>query len=310
MLRDRVGAARQRAADAGRDASRRHRSGAHHRRRRHAGRRQRRLAAAAQRTARRMAAGRSRPISIPRRRPVGRVQFDVADFVPQRLKVTLTRAGQSRIKPAAISMSGPRAASSMARRRRGLSRRRRGAASPPTPIPIPQYHGYQFGRVDDTFSDVKVDLTVPDTDAAGVTDVTGTIGELADTTLPLKADDQGLHPRARRPHHRQDRRHSRPHARRRHRHPPGFRRRLGRRRMRAPVSKPSPWMATASASRCRGLTYTWVREDTTYQWYPGQRRMEIPVHHARPADHQRHASTSAPARRRGWRRRCPGAPIA
>ena len=30
-------------------------------------------------------------------------------------------------------------------------------------------------------------MTVPDTDAAGVTDVDGTIGDLADTTLPLKA---------------------------------------------------------------------------------------------------------------------------
>ena len=33
-----------------------------------------------------------------------------------------------------------------------------------------------------------------------------------------------------------------------------------------------------------GLTYTWVREDTTYQWYPGQRQpVEISVGHARPA---------------------------
>ena len=41
--------------------------------------------------------------------------------------------------------------------------------------------------MDDSFSDIKVDLTVPDTDAAGITDVSGTIGDLADTTLPLKA---------------------------------------------------------------------------------------------------------------------------
>ena len=34
--------------------------------------------------------------------------------------------------------------------------------------PFPEYSQYQFGRIDDTFSDVEVRLTVPDTDAAGV----------------------------------------------------------------------------------------------------------------------------------------------
>ncbi len=42
--------------------------------------------------------------------------------------------------------------------------------------------------MDDTFSDVKVDLTVPETDAAGVTEATGTIGDLADTTLAAESD--------------------------------------------------------------------------------------------------------------------------
>src|SRR5690606_42149379 len=53
--------------------------------------------------------------------------------------------------------------------------------------PYPQYRGFRFGRVDDSFSETKVSLTVPDTDAAGVTTVTGNTGALADTTLPLKA---------------------------------------------------------------------------------------------------------------------------
>ena len=48
--------------------------------------------------------------------------------------------------------------------------------------------------MDDSFSETKVDLTVPDTDAAGVTTVTGNTGALADTTLPLKAIGAHLDP--------------------------------------------------------------------------------------------------------------------
>ncbi len=39
------------------------------------------------------------------------------------------------------------------------------------------------------------------------------------------------------------------------------------RRIPAPASKPSHSTATASASPCRGLNFSWVREDTSYQWY-------------------------------------------
>jgi hypothetical protein len=117
--------------------------------------------------------------------PVGRVQFDVQDFVPQQLKVQLTaetpfvRPGED-IKVRADSRFLYGAPAS------GLS----GDAQARITVdytPFKDYAGWQFGRVDDSFSDVDVQLTVPETDALGSTEVSGTLKDVADTTLPLKA---------------------------------------------------------------------------------------------------------------------------
>src|SRR5215469_722431 len=122
----------------------------------------------------------------PKADAVGRGQFDVQDFVPQRLKVALTPV-EKVLRPnsdlhvhvdsrflygaPASSLSGE------------------GEAKITTDDnPFPAFSLYQFGRVDDSFSDVSVTLNVPQTDAAGTSEVTGTIGDLTDTTLPLKAD--------------------------------------------------------------------------------------------------------------------------
>lgn len=117
--------------------------------------------------------------------PVGRVQFDVADFIPQRLKVTLTPEQKvlapntdMTIKVESRFLYGAPAS--------GLS----GDGSARITVdaqPFEAFKHYQFGRVDDSFSDVVVALTVPESDAAGVSEVVGSIGDLADTTLPLKA---------------------------------------------------------------------------------------------------------------------------
>jgi uncharacterized protein YfaS (alpha-2-macroglobulin family) len=121
----------------------------------------------------------------PKAEAVGRVQFDVADFVPQRLKVTLTALDKS-IKP-----GGDFHVRSEARFLYGAPASALSGDGEATikadPNPYAAYHGWQFGRVDDSFSETKVDLTVPQTDAAGITTVTGNTGALADTTLPLKA---------------------------------------------------------------------------------------------------------------------------
>jgi uncharacterized protein YfaS (alpha-2-macroglobulin family) len=121
----------------------------------------------------------------PKGQPVGRVQFDVADFVPQRLKVQLTAEEKVlhpntdfHIRAETRFLYGAPAS--------GLSGEGE-ARIVADPAPFDGYGDYQFGRVDDTFKDVVVALTVPDSDAAGVTAITGSIGDLADTTLPLKA---------------------------------------------------------------------------------------------------------------------------
>jgi len=120
----------------------------------------------------------------PKADPVGRVQFDVADFVPQRLKVTLTAQekivhpnSDFHIRAESRFLYGAPAA--------GLSGEGE-ARIAADPKPFADYAHYQFGRMDDSFSDVIVTLDVSDADASGVTNVTGTIGDIADTTLPLK----------------------------------------------------------------------------------------------------------------------------
>ena len=121
----------------------------------------------------------------PKAPAVGRVQFDVADFVPQRLKVTLSALDKS-IKP-----GGDFRVRAETRFLYGTPAAGLGGDGEATILadsnPYPQHHGFQFGRVDDSFSETKVSLTVPSTDAAGITTVTGNTGALADTTLPLKA---------------------------------------------------------------------------------------------------------------------------
>jgi len=121
----------------------------------------------------------------PKSDAVGRVQFDVADFVPQRLKVALTPEekvlhpnSDFHVRAESRFLYGAPAS--------GLSGE--GQATITTDSdPYPDYSLYQFGRVDDSFADVSIDLTVPESDASGITEATGTIGDIAQTTLPLKA---------------------------------------------------------------------------------------------------------------------------
>jgi uncharacterized protein YfaS (alpha-2-macroglobulin family) len=121
----------------------------------------------------------------PKAPPVGRVQFDVADFIPQRLKVTLTPVDKVlhpntdfHLKADVRFLYGAPGS--------GLSGD--GEAHVVTDTnPFPEFSKYQFGRVDDTFTNVDLTLTVPNTDETGTADVSGSVGDIADTTLPLKA---------------------------------------------------------------------------------------------------------------------------
>jgi uncharacterized protein YfaS (alpha-2-macroglobulin family) len=200
----------------------------------------------------------------PKAEPVGRVQFDVADFVPQRLKVTLT-AQEKAIAPGddfhvraearflygapASSLTGDGEATIAA-----------------DPDPWPQYRGYRFGRIDDSFSETKVDLTVPRTDAAGITTVTGTTGALADTTLPLKATVRiSIHEPGGRTTDR-----STDIAIRTHDAAIGIRPDFDGGSV--PENARAGFEAialdkTGKRIALSGLTVSWVREDTTYQWF-------------------------------------------
>jgi hypothetical protein len=196
--------------------------------------------------------------------PVGRVQFDVQDFVPQKLKVTLTvesktvkPGGDIRVKAESRFLYGAPAS--------GLTGEGE-ARITADPTPFDAYAGWQFGRMDDKFSDVDVQLTVPATDAAGVTVATGTLSEVADTTLPLKAMVKVAI------------------------HEPGGR--TTAKTTEIPVQnhdvligirplfdgssvaegQPASFHVIAlNADGKRialdGVTYSWVREDTSYQWY-------------------------------------------
>lgn len=121
----------------------------------------------------------------PKADAVGRVQFDVQDFVPQRLKVTLTPQ-EKELRPNSDLHIRAESRFLYGAPASGLSGEGEAHIMADTE-PFPSLSQYQFGRIDDSFSDVTVTLTVPVTDAAGVTVATGSIGDLAETTLPLKA---------------------------------------------------------------------------------------------------------------------------
>ncbi|MDZ4739678.1 MAG: alpha-2-macroglobulin [Alphaproteobacteria bacterium] len=125
----------------------------------------------------------------PKGEPIGRVAFDVQDFVPQKLKVELKpvqkilRPGQ----PATINVSGRFLYGAPAAGLGGEGTMTITTDSTPFDA-IPALKGYVFGKVDETFQGTQVTMTVPETDADGKTQATAAIDELADTSLPLRAD--------------------------------------------------------------------------------------------------------------------------
>jgi uncharacterized protein YfaS (alpha-2-macroglobulin family) len=196
--------------------------------------------------------------------PVGRVQFDVQDFVPQKLKVALTVETKT-VKP--NSEIKVRADSRFLYGAPASGLTGEGVARISTDFtPFDNYTGWQFGRVDDSFSDVDVQMNVPTTDAGGSTEVTGMIGDLTDTTLPLKAMVKVSI------------------------HEPGGR--VTAKTVEIPVRNHDIMIglrpqfgggSVAEGARAgfeavaldsdgkrialNGVTYSWVREDTSYQWY-------------------------------------------
>ena len=196
--------------------------------------------------------------------PVGRVQFDVQDFVPQKLKVTLTAETKVAHANSDISVKAESrflyGAPASGLTGEGETR----IVSDSTPFD--DYKDWQFGRVDDTFSDLSITMTVPPTDAAGVTHAVATVGELADTTLPLVAMIKVAI------------------------HEPGGRTTdktvnipVRTRDVMIGIRPDFEYSSVAENARANfeivavnadgkrislsGLTYSWVKEDTSYQWY-------------------------------------------
>ncbi|MFM9863964.1 MAG: alpha-2-macroglobulin family protein [Micropepsaceae bacterium] len=125
----------------------------------------------------------------PKGDPVGRVAFDVQDFVPQKLKVEL-KPTQKILRPgsqAVIDVNGRFLYGAPAAALGGEGTMT--ITSDSTPFAgVAALKGYRFGKVDDTFEGTQVTMSVPETDATGKTQATAAIDELKETSLPLKAD--------------------------------------------------------------------------------------------------------------------------
>ncbi len=125
----------------------------------------------------------------PKGDPVGRVAFDVQDFVPQKLKVEL-KPTQKILRPgsqAVIDVNGRFLYGAPAAGLGGEGTMTITRDSTPFAT-VAALKDYRFGKVDDTFEGTQVTMNVPETDATGKTQATAAIDELKETSLPLKAD--------------------------------------------------------------------------------------------------------------------------
>ncbi|HTS94608.1 MAG TPA: alpha-2-macroglobulin [Stellaceae bacterium] len=123
----------------------------------------------------------------PKGDPVGHAEFEVQDFVPQRLKVELSASAP------AIEMGKPVPIAIAARFLYGAPgadlRGEAEASLAPDPTPFSNYRGWRFGLAEEKFKDLSVPLEVADTDAEGHSTVTGAIpaDKVPVSTLPLRA---------------------------------------------------------------------------------------------------------------------------
>ncbi len=125
----------------------------------------------------------------PKGEPIGRVAFDVQDFVPQKLKVEL-KATQKILRPgttAAVEVNGRFLYGAPAAGLGGEGTLTITTDSTPF-ANVAALKSFRFGKVDETFEGTQVTMTVPETDASGKTQATAAIDQLAETSLPLKAN--------------------------------------------------------------------------------------------------------------------------
>ena len=127
----------------------------------------------------------------PTGQPVGRVEFDVQDFVPQRLKVTaaLAAAAIEPDKPVNLAVDGQFLYGAPAA---GLSGEVLVKVEK-DPQPFATAAGYAFGLVDDAFRVKDYEFAIDETDPQGHADLALELTGLPRTSLPLRAQiDSGL----------------------------------------------------------------------------------------------------------------------
>jgi hypothetical protein len=121
----------------------------------------------------------------PKGDAVGHAEFDVQDFIPQQLKVTVTSAAAF-LKPGAPIELETEARFLYGAPAAGLDGESEATVTA-DPAPFAAYRGFRFGLAQQKFEEKIVPLKVAQTDAQGKTAATGALSDIAETTLPLKA---------------------------------------------------------------------------------------------------------------------------
>jgi uncharacterized protein YfaS (alpha-2-macroglobulin family) len=118
--------------------------------------------------------------------PVGRLSFEVQDFVPQRLALTILD------KPKVLSAGENLAIPLEARFLYGAPAAALSGEGDlileTDPAPFPMHKGFRWGDEDEVFQGERVSLLVGETDAAGKTTVTGQVPGTIQSSRPLRAD--------------------------------------------------------------------------------------------------------------------------
>ena len=121
----------------------------------------------------------------PKGAAVGHVEFEVQDFVPQRLKVELTPTAPAITPGEAIPVD---IAARFLYGAPGADLQGEASATLIVdPAPFPAYRGWHFGLAEEKFKEEPVELAVDQTDADGRSKLNGTIASTPDSTRPVKA---------------------------------------------------------------------------------------------------------------------------
>lgn len=127
-------------------------------------------------------------LADPEASPVGRLQFQVEEFVPERLAVEVSGSAPALIpgKPFDLTVTGRFLYGPPAVGLGGSVQETVAADNDP----YPQFKGYRFGLAQDRLAALSRTLPLPATDADGVSTLAITLPQLPDTSLPLKATFQ------------------------------------------------------------------------------------------------------------------------